>query len=430
MIKKYYKIELKNKTSLTIGCGKNEETDSDIIRDSYGKPVLPASSIAGVCREYFLIKSNGEIQFKKEEFKEIFGFIDGDKQKESELIFYDGKIVETKKTSIRDSVALNEEKVSIEGAKFDFEVLEPGAKFITYLEANYESEEESIYLDEVIEKICLFMKSGDMRLGAKTTRGYGVIKAEKIQKIQFDLTNKEELKNWLNFDLMKDSKKWSNYNMKSNNYESKYETLKIKIHQNSPLAIRKYTTEVAISDEISIPDMEQLTITNKNNEELPIIPGTSWAGVFRHHLEKINNFMDDENKVDVNLAFGQVSKTEATRSKIIFGETILKNAMPKIRTRNAIDRFTGGAVDTSLFTEKIYYGGSGDLEIKIDKQLENKQQIIKFLEYALLDLHNGFVSVGGNTSIGYGLFGVDILEINGKKESIEQLNIKLQGVEN
>lgn len=79
--------------------------------------------------------------------------------------------------SRRDSVALDEWKTAKEGAKFDMEVLEPGIRFVTYMEQNlYEGDEA------VAEKIAAAWKAGVFRFGGKTMRGYGEITDVSVRK--------------------------------------------------------------------------------------------------------------------------------------------------------------------------------------------------------------------------------------------------------
>ena len=87
-------------------------------------------------------------------------------------------------------------------------------------------------------------------------------------------------------------------------------------------------------------------------------------------------------------------------------------AESKVISRNAIDRFTGGTVDGALFTEKTWYGGTTELVISLrgDKKMTEEEKTA--LAATLADLHFGFLAVGGETSIGRGLF--KITEINGE----------------
>ena len=114
--------------------------------------------------------------------------------------------------------------------------------------------------------------------------------------------------------------------------------------------------------------------------------------------------------------FGYVindSDSKKARSIIRFSETSLEGAKGKILSRNAIDRFSGGTKDGALFTEKTYYGGKGDLVISWRSNEKMPDKEVAALAAAITDLHFGFMAVGGETSIGRGLFA--ITEIDGEK---------------
>ena len=84
----------------------------------------------------------------------------------------------------------------------------------------------------------------------------------------------------------------------------------------------------------------------------------------------------------------------------------------KTVTRNSIDRFTSGTNDGALYTEKTYYGGSAGLELLFtEKQSDDVKRAVLAV---IADLDNGFLSVGGLTSVGRGLFSVEKFCINGQ----------------
>ena len=84
----------------------------------------------------------------------------------------------------------------------------------------------------------------------------------------------------------------------------------------------------------------------------------------------------------------------------------------KTVTRKSIDRFTSGTNDGALYTEKTYYGGSTELELLFtEKQSDDVKRAVLAV---IADLDNGFLSVGGLTSVGRGIFSVEKLCINGQ----------------
>lgn len=119
---KYYNIIFRIVSPLAVGSGENANTDKDIILDSRGVPVIPASAVAGVFRHFLGAEGPDE----------RFGYIAGKKSVESKIRFYDAQLISDNYfTTVRDSVAL-EEKVGKDGAKFDLEAVETGVDYGYY----------------------------------------------------------------------------------------------------------------------------------------------------------------------------------------------------------------------------------------------------------------------------------------------------------
>ncbi len=467
--KVYYKIEFFLKSPLTIGSGEDIITDRDIIKNRNGVPYIPATALAGIYRvlvgdkqdEYF-----GYVRIAEDLEMEISNTSDlksqGKEQMSSEIIVYDGNLEGDFYISQRDGIELDEWKTVKKGSKFNFEVLETNARFVTFLEI---TERESVIekgqaneLREAVEKILKFLQSGTVHLGARTTRGYGQIKAEHIWKAEFDFNEEEEIKKWLDFDLYTDKSKWCEVTKNFIEfYADKFLQISLNLKQKSGIFIRKYTTDKKIENkeigayrqqgemydlkkqgsdtrsllaEIQVGS-EQLTLHDKNRS--PVIPGSSWAGAFRHHFERLideaEGYENEEKKLQIlqiKQWFGYVNKKEKKKkeSLIIFHETILDGAREKTVTRNAIDRFTGGTIDGALFKEKFYINGYGTLEILIKKENIIKEKIFfQLLAATIMDLHNGMLSVGGVTASGRGLFEVQSVKIG------QSSGIKIKGNE-
>ena len=87
---------------------------------------------------------------------------------------------------------------------------------------------------------------------------------------------------------------------------------------------------------------------------------------------------------------------------MVFYETELTGGKTKEITRNAIDRFTAKTKNGALYGEETYFGGSGTFRFKVKSVLSDKAA--RVLGAALADLINGYMAVGGLTSVGRGLF--------------------------
>lgn len=398
--KQYLKIEFTLLSPLSIGNGKNEKTDQDIVLNSRGIPYIPGSAVAGVFRDAC------EKVMGDEWTQRYFGNIrdnckDNKTITESQFRVYDAYIQsEEYFVSRRDGVALDDYKYGIPGAKFDREILESGIIFRTFIERDMdanESEEEDAFnkLAEVLHNIPIFF-------GSKISRGYGRVGNFKIFKKEFSFDTKQG-SSWLKFDMYTyDWLKKSFEISKSNKVFLENKKITLELALQGGISIRQYTTEIKEGVE-QVPDMKQLIIRQKNEkgnniEEVPVIPGTTWAGAIGHRMKLFYP--------NVSKYFGKGGEDGKMRSKIFFSESQLKDAVCKVISRNAIDRFTGSTVDGALFTEQIYYGGTTVLEIYFDLYKEIDLDFIKSLAVALSDLHEGLLAIGGGTSIGRGIFKV------------------------
>lgn len=450
IIKKHYlKITFQPDSPLCIGSGRNDITDQDILRDARGIPYIPGSAVAGVLRE----ACHGIMDEKA--WKYYFGYSStntGNKVKsdddiiESQIIFYDATLVGDNKDkdgnpkyriSQRDGVALNEYKSAKKQAKFDWEILEGDCKFQTFIEISEEQSDisEKVKADEVLMNIAKIWKEADIRFGAKTTRGFGKICNVEIIRRSFELVKNPDngIEDWLEFNLF-DDESWkvgdSYEDMLKTLNEDKKWTLKdnnrlsLKLRLEGGLSIRRYSTEC--SDEESSPDQEQLTTIkfDKNgSEEVAVIPGTTWAGAIGHRMEelidcsKVKKFERGKDDIQTYYYFGTVNGKVKEKSLIYFNESKLTGGQFKKMSRNAIDRFLGSTAEGTLFTEKIYIGGETTLDIGFGDPYNTavvySDDFINALAATLTDLHEGYLAVGGATSVGRGIFS--ILEINGVK---------------
>ena len=293
-------------------------------------------------------------------------------------------------------MGLDEYKVARKSAKFDMEVLEPGVTFVTYFEQNFYSEGE----EDIIKDLATIWKNAQIYLGAKTMRGYGAIQEVHVWKKEFDFSKKDSVTEWLSFDM------YADWNEDEEEITGSYVEggLLLELKQVGGISIRKYTEE----NEESVPDSEQLTIWN-NGKEIPVIPGSSWAGAFLHRMKELD---PQEN---YEALFGDCK----SKSVIRFSESQIMGAKEKVLTRNAIDRFSGGAMDKALFTEKTYYGGSTTLKINFSEKKALTENAARTLAACITDLHYGFLSIGGLTAVGRGLFCIE--KVNGQKVADDKL---------
>lgn len=381
---KYFSIVFELASPLAIGSGENANTDSDIILDSSGKPTIPATAIAGVFRNYL-------------NKKDIFGNIDENDPAESKIRFYDAQLIsDSFFTTVRDSVKL-EDKVGVNGAKFDMEAVETGISFETVIELKDDGSDAESDILRTLEAI----NAGFLRIGSKTSRGYGRLKVVSLKKAEFTLP--DDKAKWLDFDLFDAEDKCYKETALPDSADD-FISIKLKLKQKGAVSIRSYTVKNA--DDISSADYIQLSL----KDGTPVIPGTSWAGAFRDRFRQLSN------DTLANELFGYVDTVKLSQKKslIYFSESEIVGGEMKVITRNSIDRFTAGTKDGALYTEKTCYNGSCGLEIFINKNgLEDAEKNIAMICAVICDLDKGYLAVGGLTSVGRGMFTVENITVNG-----------------
>lgn len=404
--KRYLKMNIRLSSSMSIGSGENANTDHDILVNALGNPYIPGSAVAGVTRHALQEAS----LFNDDQDKKVFGYVvinteakeaNDDNAWESQIITYDVQLKtdDDKKfvVTTRDMVELDKYKTAIDGHKFDMETLEPGTTGVVIIEQN---QIDDLGVDPLYE-IARVWNSGRIRFGAKTTRGYGAIEVVDAHIAEFDFNDPTQIKEWLSFSTTdENSSKWEPWKDLEEVHNNEVR-LVLDLKQVGGISIRKYTTEVSEGNK-NAPDYSQMTYRNGN----PVIPGTSWAGAFRHSIEEMA-----DNSV-TNKWFGTVNNKLKTKAHIYFSESEIFDSKPKEFTRSAINRFTGGSADKSLYTEKTYYGGHTQLTIAVQENGKEDAEVFhNALAATIADLHAGILSLGGETSIGRGLFKV--IAVNG-----------------
>lgn len=406
----YIAADVELASPLSISNGTAENTDSDVLKNASGEIFIPGTAIAGAMRNYLGLDKNKNC---------VFGYADGENGKMSSLFISDAYINSTDdySISVRDGVGLTEGKTAIPGAKYDYEVVEMGSAVIRIEKVIRAYDENSDGVEEIRELLSA-IQQGAIRFGFKKNRGLGRLRIENVYKWEFT-SGKESAKDWVCYcGETEESKRkrpgclWKDWE-KQEVSTQKYVSITIPLKLTGGISIRKYSTRPEEAD------FEQLTIQQifENGEEkqsVPVIPGTSWAGAVRSRTKKLLkdlNCSEEAAERMINGWFGYVDvkaekgKKTAQQSMIVIGESVLKNSVPLVTTRNKINRFSAATVDGALYTEKAYFGGETQLEIKIRKDKENCYQLLAaMISLVAADIVRGYLSVGGQTAIGRGIF--------------------------
>lgn len=152
------------------------------------------------------------------------------------------------------------------------------------------------------------------------------------------------------------------------------------------------------------PDAVHLR-SRRGNDFKPILSGTSLAGAIRNRAQRILKTIKPDKINLIDEMFGQRIQSAddvPTGSRLLVQETEIDGTTDLVQTRVKIDRFTGGAFPTALFSEQPAFGGEG-ARVKIHLTLQKPEdQEIGLLLLVLKDLWTGDLPLGGESSVGRG----------------------------
>jgi len=399
-------------TPLLISAGdKGNAADEVLLKDESGYPFIPATSIIGAMRHF--MNYYGPIELKNNLVYEYFwGSPKGIDQnsKQSALYLRDlpmvHKDLDNYVIRIRDGVAIdNKYGIAADKKKFEYEVLEPGVSFQLYMEITLrEAYNEKEHVKAQVEYLLRALSNGNIRLGAKTTRGLGKCRLTAIQYMDLDFNNENEVFKWLNKD--QDYQVWVPPPTDFKNDYIKYNfSIKAEFAIKHSILVRSY------SGNPEEPDTVHISRGGK-----PVLAGTSLAGAIRARAEKIaNTFMvNNSSNILIRPLFGwadeQLKDGVKYKSRLLIEETLIDPDViaREKQTRIKIDRFTGGALKKHLFEELPLWPReetNDDTKVVcIDLSIRNCEDYEAGLLLLILkDLWDGDLAIGGGKNIGRGI---------------------------
>ena len=400
MRRTFYYITLKNISPVHIGTGDGTYTDMDVLKDGNGNIFIPGTAFAGSILHYL----------NEDERKLI-----NPNDKQSTIHFSDAELdADAKENKVvviesRDGIKLNENKTTEKTGKYDYQIVSEGHVFNWRIEVcdrnEYTEIPETTQLEKIVEKSLVALNENSIRIGFKTTRGFGKFEVYEVKKAIFDNTN---VNDYVVFDPF--NKLDNNYSVVDketlNKVDDKNTTIDIYLKQNGGISIRTYNTKKYDSD------FEHIHSNSK-----AVIPGTSWNGLLRSCLKSYAGelkFSKDE--IDIDKIFGFVDGDTKQKSNIYVDESIIDGGNDITMTRNRINPFTASTVTGALFKETTHYNGETVLRIVLTETISEdkdlKDRIISLIKIFVNDLNNGFIALGGQTSIGRGLFEVKEVKVN------------------
>lgn len=438
---------LETLTPLHCGGGDDPVFDQIVSRDAFGFWRIPGSSIAGILRNY-LKKSAPELE------NVLFGYAsssskDTCKENKASIVWcmdayqldFDMKLAYCKQLNgenvsalgpfIRDHVNIDlDSSTAKESGKYDEEIIPPGTRF--FLELRLDGWESELTDEEkhAFIKLCSAIASGEVTFGGKKVSGYGRFSCNfksgnpSFICMEYDLNKESELEAYLNIPKAPSLSLKDGTRINLEKTPPVYSATDISFDLVLPLEtdgpIMVGGTNLKEQDQKV--DMVCLTtpyLDYEGKEKINYcytLPGSSFRGVLRHGVYKVAKALglDPQKEVDELFGFINGKEKKSASGKVQVEDIYLKQARTLRLQHVAIDRFTGGALDSALFDEKPVFSSGLKIPLKLRVTSVTKSQA-KLLCHALLDLCTSMLPIGGGTNRGNGS-----LRITGLASGLEQ----------
>ncbi|MBD1810980.1 RAMP superfamily CRISPR-associated protein [Microcoleus vaginatus DQ-U2] len=404
-------------TPTCLGSGDADSpTDIALLRDSVSdSALLTGASIAGALRNYLRECEHGYGAGEQncDRATNLFGGTRRDPEGEQSPLIINDAISSTIPTvELRDGVEIELTTGTAKpGHKYDLELLAAGTEFPLYFELLIEKNKAQTEQQPLINCLALALEGlerGEIGIGMKKRRGFGRCHVKEWQVWNFNLEDASDRTVWLNFEhwhtgLLPDRETYSSIatalGVSLENKEDKRD--RFLMHATFQL-VGSLLIRSGQDSTGRAPDVVHLKSHRPDQlDSVPVLSGTSLAGVLRHRAERIVNTLGGSSTL-VKELFGFVEGKEAKSSRLVVHEKVIEKATDLVQNRIAIDRFTGGAYHGALFEEQPIFGGDETI-VTIELELRKPEGYeIGLLLLLLKDLWTSDLPVGGESSIGRG----------------------------
>lgn len=441
------RIIVEAKTPLFVGSGESSLLkDALVQKDFNGLPMIPGTALAGVLKHAIMNRLDSET---KKIWDDLLGYQVGNKGLGSRLrissaymMLNESMVAEGIQGRIDDNIRLkfdnlpsrqhvkiDHKGVALKGGLFDNEVVYKGTRFKFELELIGNETD-----NEQWNTILKAFKHPLFRIGQGTRNGYGKLAVSSIKFKIFNLTDEQCFNAYSAFDA-------------SLNNVSCFEETDISGGQND-LIHYKLDLDPDEGFFIFSEGYGDADVDNKHLEEevieykegtivfvsQTVIPASSIKGALSHrtafHYNKIKKrWAENLSTTDIKARECQIKlwtsnfneavealfgseagheKNQPRRGNVILDDVYFTDAQvenTKILNHVAIDRFTGGAINSALFSEKVsQFKNDTKLTLNIYVDNEKEEEIVNAFEGALIDIAKGLLPLGGMTTKGMGIF--------------------------
>jgi CRISPR/Cas system CSM-associated protein Csm3 (group 7 of RAMP superfamily) len=436
-----------------VGAGRKGDTaDAVFVSDANGLPAIPGSSLAGVLRSRF------REMFSEAETERLFGFQKRDQGEGSRLTVSwacihnsantpvegivppefrdDPVLVKAMMPSVRDHVRISHKGASSaeERGKFDEQAVCAGHRFTFELELSGTEAERALW-----NSLLQVLAAGNIRFGGKTRRGYGACRFISMKTRVFDLRTDFDVYAGHPVSLAENSPCLEEMQIPG---PSGTNSIRLFLSPLGYWMIGGGTDLPGQEGEADMAPLRDCRVTWKGEkgtveENVLVIPASSIKGALAHRVafhynalkgvfadslsqEELPSLCGEGNRA-VRELFGfskgsaaaqgdsSSGKEEEGRAGRVFIDDIylagdpLSQFVPHV----GIDRFTGGARDQVLFSERpLWKGDPVQLCITLSslQGMEDSNDVLKALRAAIIDLAGGSLQIGAGGGRGLGYF--------------------------
>lgn len=411
------------------GAGGRDEQDIHMLRDQQGVPLIPGTSLAGVLRDFLAAED-------AEACALLFGTEQGGKRRDglpemqSAVSLQYVRLADAR-DCIRDGVAIDDwTGTAVRHGKYNYEAIDAGAHgffsaeiTLRGIHARYEDG-----LKDALQRLENLLLTG-FSLGAHTAKGFGKVHLEKMQVDVYDFHKKEDALAWLRLGEKAAPGELPLWHGASSShrlleadagkpvYRRDDFIVEADFSLRSSLIVRDYDRDALAAEEKKLGENGEKSLAavmKRDSRGNFLLPGTSLKGALRHRAAHILRALDRPEALLDQLmglsparmqALGSHSEEKAFRSPFEVSEAYLRSGVKQSpQSRNRIDRFTGGTMDTALFTTLPIWQKEANtpvLHLRFGvRRAERWQAGLTLL--LLKDLWLGRVALGGEKSIGRG----------------------------
>lgn len=444
IIKNHYlhraRVTIELTSPMMIASGSTQlSQDNDLMRDENGWPLLPGTSLTGVLRS--LSQRAGLAVAQR------FGYAD-EENRLSDIIISNGlvhdsnnRVQEAQKQLsddpilawlaseapvLRNGVAIDVRGVASDKGKYDRTLTPTGTRFtfeISWWAEQNHNEHWYQLLSLLSHPLCT--------LGGGSRNGLGQFKLVEVKECQWDLTEPTHAA------LFRSLPKTL---AASSDALVSVDVAKLRDLAKAVLPIEHYTMrlqpengwrvgggDTALSDQANAADLlpySEPVIEWQDNQasvcqHKVVMPGTSVKGAFSHRAEfhfrrLIQCWATDDlaayRDTEIKQLFGWVTEKNAQQGHIWFSDSYVEDAIVNYRTRNKIDRLTGGTINKALFSEERVNCKCIEINMFVDTDkltslaAELKDKIHQAIDLTLRDLKQGRLAIGAGQNNGNGYF--------------------------